>query len=181
MNYRNTPEQYGLVAKCFHSLIATLVLVQCGMIGLKKWFLPQGSPLAKSIIGVWHKPIGLISLVIAALTLIWYLHNPRPKWPATMQAWEKKLATVVHRCLLLSVLLMSIWGLLMSVAAGYAPSFFGLFTLPLFMAKDEKLAHLMSDFHSWTSCCILFFLALHLLAVVKHVFIDKDNVLKRIF
>jgi len=179
MEYRNTEQRYGTVAKCLHWIIATAILVQIGIMAYINLFLTDASPFKSYLMTAWHKPIGLASIVLTLLSLHWYLTSPRPRFPIYMQAWEKRLATTVHRCLLLSAVFMPICGLLMSVAAGHLPSFFGLFTIPQFIAKNHDLALLMFDFHSWTACILMGLLALHLAGVCKHLFIHKDNILKR--
>ena len=75
MQWRNTTQQWGSVAKLLHWSIALGVLV---MIGLGWWAgrLPYG-PLKVDVFWV-HKSLGMLILAAMVLRLIWRLFNPAP-------------------------------------------------------------------------------------------------------
>ena len=67
----------------------------------------------------------------------------------------------------------------MSSARGFPVSWFNLFQLPDLVAKNRPLYDFMVDTHvtlAWTLAAIA---TLHLLAALKHHFVMKDTVLRR--
>lgn len=68
----------------------------------------------------------------------------------------------------------------MSVAADRIPNYFGLFKAPLpWIEPNKSLAKLMAESHEIIAWILIAFITLHVLGALKHHFIDKDNVLKR--
>ena len=70
-------------------------------------------------------------------------------------------------------------GIMMSQAAGFPVSFFGLFEFPVFLDKDPELAEIFLSVHG--AVWILLGIAVfgHAGAALHHHFIKKDNVLKQ--
>lgn len=118
-------------------------------------------------------------LGLAFFFIIWRLVNPNPTLPNNMRTSEKLLARLVQSLLFLALLIMPISGLLMSTAAGYPPNYFGLYQVPMFMAKDLSLAKLFFSIHEISGNITIGLVLLHVFAALKHHFIDRDDVLKR--
>jgi cytochrome b561 len=77
-------------------------------------------------------------------------------------------------------LIIPVLGWFMSSARNFPVSWFGLFTLPDFIAPSEAAFKFLRAAHT-TLAKILFVLALvHIAAALKHHFIDRDDVLRRI-
>lgn len=74
---------------------------------------------------------------------------------------------------------MPISGWLITSAAGLPVSFFGLFTLPNLIAPNEELLPWFEMAHQWLGYALIFTIVLHTSAALKHHFINKDNILKR--
>ena len=66
----------------------------------------------------------------------------------------------------------------MSVAAGYTPSFFNLFSVPLPIEKNKALAGLMNTSHLIIAWILIGLIVLHVAGALKHYFINKDQVLQ---
>ncbi|WP_019216809.1 cytochrome b [Legionella tunisiensis] len=76
---------------------------------------------------------------------------------------------------------MPLSGWIMSVAANRIPSYFTMFSVPFpGIAPSEALADLMVQVHNTIAWIIIVLLVLHVAGAVKHHFIDKDEVLRRI-
>jgi cytochrome b561 len=75
---------------------------------------------------------------------------------------------------------MPLSGWLMSSASGYLPSIFGLFNLPGLISPNQESSKLFEEAHQWIGYGLIALICIHLLAALKHHFIDKDDVLKRI-
>lgn len=174
MAKRNTYQSYGSISKFFHWTIALLII---GMIiyGYSLSFLPESwAPTAYNI----HKLFGLLILTLMLLRLIWALMNPKPKLPSKTPLWEIALERLMHFSLYLVLLAMPISGWLLASAAGKPPRLFGL-SLGLPIAKNDWLRDNADTVHITLAIVIIVMVTLHVLAALKHHFIDKDNVLKR--
>jgi cytochrome b561 len=67
----------------------------------------------------------------------------------------------------------------MSSAAGKPVIFWYWLNVTLPIAHDHALAHTASKVHLWTAWTLIAVIAIHIFAALKHHYIDKDNVLKR--
>lgn len=179
MQLWNTQNHYGSISKFLHWTIALLVLIQLATVFWVQFVLPEKSPQAGFFIGDIHKPVGVLVLVLAILAIAWRMMNIKPAFPSTMPRWEKVTAQLVHRLLYLGIILMPISGLIMTEAAGRPPNLFGLYQIPMFMTENKSLASLFFEIHSVIGFCLIALVVLHTLAALKHHFIDKDSVLKR--
>jgi len=75
---------------------------------------------------------------------------------------------------------MPISGWLMSTAAGHVPTLYGTFEIPFpGIAKSKSLMEVMALTHYVISWCIIALVSIHILAALKHHFVDKDTILKR--
>ncbi|WP_261817790.1 cytochrome b [Vibrio gallicus] len=138
--------------------------------------LPRG-PEKFELIGL-HKSMGVLVLVVALLRIVWRLKEGKLKPASTLSALQQKAASAVHGLLLLATIAMPISGAVMSVAGGRGLDFFSVNLI----AKGDKMEGLQSVAHSLhvnAPYLIYAILALHLLAVLKHHLIDKDNTLTR--
>ena len=77
-----------------------------------------------------------------------------------------------------ATLAMPLAGYLGSVFSGYPIRYFGA-TLPGWGWKDEALKEFFSTVHLVTAVSFISLIALHVLAALKHAFVDRDGVLQR--
>ena len=174
MLIKNTKERFGLIAIVLHWVMALLVI---GMIivGLYMTSLPIG--LEKLKFYGLHKEFGFLVLALVILRLLWRLANIRPK--LLLPWWEKTAALCAHWAFYLILFAMPITGWLLSSAAGFSISFFGLFTIPTIIPANEARANLFGDIHQYIAYALITLIVIHILAALKHHFIDKDNILRR--
>jgi cytochrome b561 len=126
-----------------------------------------------------HKSFGITILMLATLRVLWRLNNPTPPLPATLKPYERFLAHFTHTALYVLIFITPLTGWIMSSARGFPVSWFNLFQLPDLVAKNRPLYDFMVDTHetlAWTLAAIA---TLHLLAALKHHFVMKDTVLRR--
>ncbi|NVJ90186.1 MAG: cytochrome b [Methylocystaceae bacterium] len=177
MAIRNTPEVYGSVSKTFHWLIF-IGFIALYAIGFYMTSLPLGPEMFEKI--VLHKSIGIVVLGLVVLRLLWRFFNPAPVLPDNMPPIERLGAHVSHIALYSIMIVMPLSGWAMSSAANFPISVFGWFTLPSLMAPSKPAVEFLKEFHEVMAWVILFLLTIHIAAALKHHFINKDNVLKRI-
>ncbi len=178
MLFKNTAQKYGLITKLLHWGIAIIFLVQFYLALWTIKMLPKDSPLGKLYIGL-HKPIGMIAFVWGLLFILWRLMTIKPIFPPAMAEWEKFSARTVHFLLYITMIIMPLSGLIMSVAAGYPPNFFGLYQVPQFIEKNKALGDFFFEIHEVTGVAIIVLVIIHTLAALKHHFINRDSILKR--
>lgn len=176
MLLRNNHEKYGAIAKCFHWVMALAILAML-VIGFKMTGLPM-SPDKFRVYGI-HKSIGALILIATFLRLFWRFINMVPELPADMPTWQKLGAHGLHVALYILMFVMPLSGWLMSSAAGFQVSVFGWFLLPNLIAPDAGLRALLGIAHEILAYAIIALVGLHILAALKHHFIDKDTILRR--
>ncbi len=176
MQIQNTKQSYGLLAWLFHWVLAILVILSI-VGGYQDAAMPDGPEKWEAI--ALHKSMGLLILLLVLSRLFWRLRNPAPRLPEGTSPLRRLLAYANHGLLYFFILLQPASGILMSVAAGYPPNFFGLWQMPQFMEKSESLSGTMHSVHEWGWVLLSLLISLHLLAALHHQFFLKDGVLKR--
>jgi cytochrome b561 len=176
MQFRNSAEIWGVVARAFHWLIAVLILVQF-VIGT----IAEGMKLtpAKLDLFVWHKSIGTTVLVLAVLRLAWRLGNPLPVPPDGTPGWERKLAAAAHWVLYALLFAVPLSGWLVSDASRVPFKAYFLLPMPDFIATDRALQEAASEVHEALMIALLCVVAVHVAAALRHHFLLRDDVLRR--
>ena len=176
MPSRNSPTVYGAVAQTFHWLIAALIVTQFTLAYLAD-DLPLGAH--KLALLARHKSFGMTVLMLAILRLLWRLNNPPPPLPSGMTPLERTLARATHIAFYVLLFAMPLTGWLMSSAKNYSVSWFGVFTWPNLIAKNETAFDVLRSTHHILSYALFAIAVLHILAALKHHFSNKDTVLLR--
>jgi cytochrome b561 len=96
-----------------------------------------------------------------------------------MSSLERKLARATHIAFYVLLFAMPLTGWLMSSAKNYSVSWFGWFTWPNLIGKNEAAFDFLRSTHHTLSNVLLVTAVLHILAALKHHFWDRDNVLLR--
>lgn len=121
-----------------------------------------------------HVTIGISILILSIVRLGWRLTNPPPPYPAEMKSWEVALAkiSVVLFYVLMLGLPFSGWFALAGEIARHSElaqiSVFGLFHLPV----APSLGLPARAMHGLGSNIAMALIGLHILAALKHQFMD---------
>lgn len=153
-------------------LIATTVPLAWVMTGLE--ISPQ-----KIQFYAWHKWLGVSIFLLVALRLGWRLIHGVPDAPSSMPAWQRKAAILSHSAMYLLLFATPLAGWVMSSAAGFPVVYLGIWQLPDLVGKDKALLDTMKEVHKALANGLLILVALHIVAALKHHFIDRDGVLAR--
>lgn len=170
-------QRYTITAIIFHWLVAVLI-VGAFIMGLVMTDIPGITPTKLKYYS-WHKWAGVTVLALAALRLLWRLTHRAPAYPASMPAWQKGAAHGLHGVLYLLMFAVPLSGYLYTLSAGIPVMYFGLFELPIIIAADPELKPVLKGVHYWLNMGLAACVALHVAAALKHQFIDRDGVLKR--
>jgi len=175
MQLRNSTARWGSVAQFLHWLIVALIITQV-VLALSAERLHG---MAKLAMLARHKSVGITILMLAVVRLVWRLVNPTPPLPSTLKPYERVLANLTHMALYVLIFAMPITGWIMTSARGFPASWFNLFQLPDLVAKNRALYEAMQETHEALALTLGAVATLHLLAALKHHFVLKDTVLRR--
>lgn len=173
---KNTENSYGIVAKGFHWLLF-LMLTFSIIAGNFLASMPKG--VEKLQAAGMHKSFGLVILTLVLLRLGWRLINVQPKDPEGTPAVQSLMAHAIHWVLYALMFAQPLSGILMSQAAGFPVGFFGLFELPVLLDKDPSMAEFFRGVHGTVWILLVLAVIGHAGAALRHHFIKKDDVLKR--
>lgn len=170
-------DRYTKPAVLLHWLIALLIISAFGL-GLTMVDIPGLTPTKLKYFS-WHKWLGVTVLALVCVRLLWRLTHKAPAYPAHMPAWQQSAAHGLHLGLYVLMFAIPVSGYFYSLAAGVPVVYLGLFQLPVIMAPNPELKPLLKDIHYVLNMTMAAAVAAHVLAALKHQFIDKDGVLKR--
>ncbi|MEC7030137.1 MAG: cytochrome b [Pseudomonadota bacterium] len=187
MNWKNTSNGYGVMARFFHIIMAVMLI---GQLAVGTWMV--GLPGSeKATIYSNHKTLGLILLVIVFLRLSWRFINVLPDLPNTPK-WQIFAARSLHRSFYLMMIGLPISGWMMSTAAGFLPVFPGVgkVSFPFFSKNTfcvvgqcfarKEVGSLMHTTHEVLSWVLATALVVHISIALWH-FHLKDGIFERIF
>ena len=176
MPNRIEPARYSVPAQLFHWVIAALIVTQFVLARLQE-NLPLGA--RKLALLARHKSVGMTILMLAILRLAWQLRHQAPPLPSTMRPFERWAARATHTAFYVLLFAMPLTGWMMSSAKNYSVSWFGLFTWPNLIGKNEHAFNFLRSTHDILSDVLFAIAVLHILAALKHHFWDRDDVLVR--
>jgi cytochrome b561 len=172
----NEAPRYGALAQLFHWVIAALIVVQFTLARLAEP-LPLG--VHKIALLARHKSFGMTILMLAVLRLLWRLWHRAPPLPPGMSRFERLAARGTHGAFYVLLFAMPLTGWTMSSAKNYSVSWFGLFTWPNLIGKNEAAFEFLKATHDTLSDVLFAVAILHILAALKHHFWNRDDVLVR--
>jgi cytochrome b561 len=176
MNFRNTTRSWGSVSKTLHWLIVLLILNQW-VIASRADALPLGAAKLQAL--ALHKSFGMTILALAIVRLVWRWLNPVPSLEGLAKKWERALAGLSHVLLYGLIFAIPLSGWLMSSARNFPVSWFGLFQFPDLVGPDKSFYDLMHGLHGQLFAALVIVALLHIAGALKHQFIDKNEVLRR--
>lgn len=176
MQLKNDESRYGVVAQLFHWTVVVLIIVQYVLANIAG-DLPLGA--AKVAVLARHKSFGITILALALLRLVWRWFNTVPAEPLDIPRWQRIAARVSHVALYALLIVTPIAGWLMSSARNFPVSWFGLVTLPDFIAPSRPAYDFLHEVHEFLAITLFCVALLHIAAALKHHFVDRDNVLRR--
>jgi cytochrome b561 len=176
--------RYSQVAIVMHWIIAALILINL-YLGFRMGFL-RG--LAQFNVFQLHKSVGITILVLSVARLLWRVLNPPPPGLPHIKPWEKAAAAGVHWGFYVIMVGMPLSGwIVVSTSRLNLPTvLYRLIPWPHFPVVHDLSAGAKAAINdasgathlilAWSTLALL---ALHVGAVVKHQFLDRNPVLGR--
>jgi len=177
MQFKDSPQQYGIISKLFHWLSAITII---GLFAVGLWMvdLTYYSQWYKTA-PHWHKSIGILLLLATVLRLLWKAITPSPEKIPSHSNSVHLGAKLAHGALYTLMLIIMCSGYLISTADGRAIEVFAWFevaSMGELFANQEDVA---GAIHEYAAYILIAMAVLHALAALKHHFIEKDPTLKR--
>lgn len=168
--------RYTATAIGLHWLVVALIAAAWAL-GLTMVDLPLSPQKLK--VYSWHKWTGVTIFLLALARLAWRAAHRPPALPISMPAWQIRATAVSHALLYALLLAIPLSGWLFSSASGVPVVYLGLVQLPDLVGRDKALAELLKQVHVVLNCTLFFTACIHVVAALKHHFVDRDDVLAR--
>jgi len=176
--------RYDAVAITLHWVMATafLLMLASGIAMVNFDFVPQS---LKFNLYQWHKSLGVLLIFAFGLRILWRLFHKPPTLPETFKKLDRIGAHLGHWGLYALMIAMPIsgWIMVSSSVYGLPTIVFGWFEWPHItsLSGNESVNMLAKRSHEIMAWVFIALITIHVLAVIKHAVVDKENLLKRMF
>ena len=173
------PAKYDGVAMILHWVTALLMIF---MIFFGEDLMGgEGGRATGTFLPSIHVSIGVTILVLTLLRLIWRMKNPPPPYPTTMKSWEVTVSKITH-----VLFYVSMFGLPLTGWLAFAdflkenPAMANVTVFGLFPVTGAPItSEIAGGAHAIGSKVGMALVILHVLAALKHQFIDGDTIFRR--
>lgn len=190
MALKNNPNNYGVIAKWLHWVIALLFLGSYISVYYRHWFTEEKTPENWTALQL-HLSIGITVAVIVVLRIIWRNMNQIPD-PEPGSKLAHLAAHLGHYALYAMMILMPVTGY---IGTGANTEYFFLFDIPKFESTSvyqwlvadtmgltfKEFEAPIDNFHKeiMGEGLVIILIVGHVLAALYHHFVKKDRTLKK--
>lgn len=205
MQFTNDSSRYGSVSQWLHWTTVALVIVLLVM--GNAFDIETDEP--GSALFFWHSSLGVLVFILAAARIGWVLFSRPPALPQSTSRLFRVLARSSHIALYALLFALPVSGWLDASSEGAAVPFFGIATVPAWQgaaptpsnsaatAREPKPSAAAAgnmqqagadaeegeggfkELHELLGNVLLVLASLHVLAALKHHFVNHDDVLRR--
>ena len=125
-----------------------------------------------------HISIGMILLVLIVARIVWRLSQGSPPKGNDSPALNL-LAFVVQWGLIAAIVVLVITGPLINWSVGQPIHVFDWFSIPSPLTASRGLRRTIQEIHGTAANLLIPLVGLHVLGALKHVFVDRDGVMRR--
>lgn len=171
--------RYNRTAISLHWCIALLLVGQFAF----GWYLgsiPRGTPERGYFVNL-HKSIGLLIGLLILLRIGWRLTHAPPPLPNSVPRWQQQIAASTHYLLYGLMLMMPLSGYLASNFSKFGINFFNAIKLVPWGYDDKLVYAFFNQTHLVSAWLLLALVLLHVLAALKHLWIDRDTIFFRMW
>ena len=169
-------QRYTGVAIGLHWLIGLMIL---GSFGVGLYMVDLSLSPTKLRLYSWHKWAGVTIFTLVLIRCLWRLTHAAPALPPEMPKWQRLAAEASHYLLYALMIAIPLSGWLMSSAKGFQTVYFGVLPIPDLLVKNEALGETLALVHKFLNFTMIATVIVHVAAALKHHFIDKDDILRR--
>lgn len=171
------PARYTGSLIVLHWLIALGIIVLLAL-GLYMVGLPKGLPVKATLLNL-HKSLGMTVFLLVLLRILVRVASTRPPLPP-MRPWQRAAARITQGLLYVAMVAMPLAGYLGSSFNRYGTRFWGVL-LPKWGWDDAGLRALFFGIHQAIAYLLIALIVLHIAGAIKHQWIDRDNLLARMW
>lgn len=167
--------RYNATARAFHAVIAVLVIgnIAGGLLH---------EPLEDTInLMPLHKSFGLTILFLSIARVLWRFTWKAPDYQPALKRFDLLLAKTVHAIFYALIIVLPLTGWIMSSAGQRPLLWFGIPVPKFAVEKGSALAEASHEGHEVLGYLALALVILHVGAALRHHFILKDGVLRRMW
>ena len=171
--------KYPISMRLLHWIMSILIMFNLAL-GICMSNLTANTPqgLRSGLFGL-HKSLGLCILLLVLLRIITRLSSKMPNLPQQISKRDVILSKIIQISIYVLMLYVPIIGYVAVSASGYGISFFNLFSLPLIIERNHYVANFTMQLHIVSAYILLCAIVLHIAGFLKHLLIEKTNLLKR--
>lgn len=171
--FKDNNNKYGLISKILHWFSAPIII---GLYMLGKWmedldYYHEWYTSAPH----YHKSIGICLIVITIIRICWKVFTPSP---APINEHKKSLqlmAKLTHYGIYLLLFTAMISGYLISTGDGRSIDVFNWFSVPSLGSFIEQQEDITGFIHEQATNGVILLVIIHVIAALKHRFIDRDR------
>lgn len=123
-----------------------------------------------------HAGLGILVLLLTIYRIYLFFKHERPEDLKTGSKFNDRLAVWIHNAFYFLIITIGISGIAVLATGGYIDAFDGDISL---IKSPEDIPPLKA--HGFLSFILMVLIGMHVLGVIKHYFLTKENTLKRIF
>ena len=174
MRLTNSLTEYGSISKIFHWLSAAVLIFQ---IPLGFYLVDLDFNEKRLTIESIHVLLGLSIFYITIFRLIYKLFNPTPPLSNSIFPGQRLIAKLNHVFLYITIIMVTISGALKKLFNG---EILDVIFFSLEIKDNFDLAELFYDVHIVANYTLISLISLHILAVITHKVLFRENLLKKI-
>ena len=174
MSILNKKTKYGLLSKLFHWLTAAGLIVQ---IPLGFYLVDLDFDQTRVDIENYHVLFGLIMFYVTLIRLTFKLLSPAPNFNDNAFPGQKILAKLNHFFLYFTLLSVTVSGILKKLFNGESLI---VFFKKINLTYNYEISEQFYSIHILANYVLIGLISLHILAVLFHKFLLKEDILKRI-
>jgi cytochrome b561 len=174
MRLTNSITEYGSISKIFHWLSAAVLIFQ---IPLGFYLVDLDFNEKRLTIENIHVLLGLSIFYLTVLRLIYKLFNPTPPLSNSIFPGQRLIAKLNHVFLYITIIMVTISGALKKLFNG---EILDVIFFSLEIKDNFDLAELFYDIHIVANYTLISLISLHILAVITHKVLFRENLLKKI-
>lgn len=170
----NNPDQFNILLRVLHWLMATLLIAML-FIGVS---MVASLGNYHRLLAI-HRPIGILILILAIIRLATRWSTRSPAFPPTMSRRERIVASLSERLLYILFIGLPMVGWAMLSAGNYPIVMFGTVHLPPILPVKPVWFAVLRETHTILAYLLFVTFLAHLGAVLFHTLILRDGLLKR--
>ena len=174
MRLTNSLTEYGSISKIFHWLSAAVLIFQ---IPLGFYLVDLDFNEKRLTIESIHVLLGLSIFYITIFRLIYKVFNPTPPLSNSIFPGQRLIAKLNHVFLYITIIMVTISGALKKLFNG---EILDVIFFSLEIKDNFDLAELFYDIHIVANYTLISLISLHILAVITHKVLFRENLLKKI-